>query len=187
MQIIVQGHGIEVTGPLRDYSFKKVGKFEEFFDNIQKVEVTLDARKINNLDRSQVCEITVWTAGKILRATDGASDMYAAIDLVYEKVKKQVEKHKEKLKHENRRASEKEKAEVMKMYEKSLKPKHKPGDVVVKVKRFAMKPLNPEEAAEEMEMLGHDFYMFRNANTHEINVVYRRRSGNYGLIEPEIY
>jgi len=186
MQIKVQGHGIEVTEPLRDYAIKKASKFEEYFDNIQKVEVTLDARRNDDLQRNQVCEMTVWSAGRILRATDGASDMYAAIDNVYKKVEKQIEKHKEKLKHEPRRRTEKSKEELMKTYEQKFTPKQKSSPVIVKTKRFAMKPLDPEEAAEEMEMLGHDFYMFRNSKTHEVNVVYRRSTGNYGLIEPEL-
>ncbi|MFC1767177.1 ribosome hibernation-promoting factor, HPF/YfiA family [Candidatus Margulisiibacteriota bacterium] len=186
MQITVQGHGMEVTEPLRDYTHKKVGKFEEFFDNIQKVEVTLDARKISSSKRSQVCEITVWTAGRVIRAAEGTSDMYAAIDLVFDKVARQIEKHKEKMKDKKKKQGHKEKEALMELYGQKVEPKHQASPAIVKVKRFPMKPLDPEEATEEMEMLGHDFYMFKNSKTHEVNVVYRRRTGNYGLIEPEL-
>jgi len=186
MQLIIRGHGIDVTAPLRDYAEQKFSKLEEFFGNIQKAEVTLEVRKIENQFRNQVAEITVWTAGKIVRATDGASDLYAAIDQVFQKIERQIEKHKEKLVHEVRRQSGKEKGERRKMINKGIQPKEEAGSVIVKVKRFAMTPIAPEEAAQEMETLGHDFYMFQNSKTGEVNTIYRRRSGNYGLIEPEL-
>jgi len=186
MHVIVQGHGIDVTAPLRDYAEKKVGKLDEFFGNIQKAEVTLEVRKIDDQFRNQVAEVTIWTAGKVLRATDGASDLYAAIDQVFQKLERQMEKHKDKLVHEKRRASEKAKEKVREMQAENLKPKEPAGPVIVKVKRFAMTPLTPEEATKEMEMLGHDFFMFLNSKTNEVNTVYRRNTGNYGLIEPEL-
>ncbi len=186
MQVIIRGHGMDVTAPLRDYAEKKVSKLDEFFGNIQKAEVTLEVRKIENQFRNQVAEITVWTAGKIIRATDGASDMYAAIDQVFQKLEKQLEKHKEKLVHEVRRTSEKVKEKIRGMFTEDLKPKEPVGPVIVKVKRFALTPLLPEDAAQEIELLGHDFFMFQNSKTQEVNTIYRRRSGNYGLIEPEL-
>lgn len=186
MHVIVQGHKMDVTGPLRDYAEKKVGKLDEFFGNIQKAEVTLEVRDNDDQFRSQVAEVTVWTAGKIVRATDGASDMYAAIDNVFQKLERQIEKHKEKLVHETRRQAEKSKEHVREMMKENFKPKETAGNIIVKVKRFAMKPLTPEEAAQEMELLGHDFYMFLNSKTNEVNTVYRRSTGNYGLIEPEL-
>ena len=186
MQIIIRGHGIDVTAPLRDYAEEKFGKLEEFFGNIQKAEVTLEVRKIENQFRNQVAEITVWTAGKIVRATDGASDLYAAIDQVFQKIERQIEKHKEKLVHEVRRQSGKAKGERREMINNEIKAKEVAGSVIVKVKRFAMTPIAPEDAAQEMETLGHDFYMFLNSKTGEVNTIYRRRSGNYGLIEPEL-
>lgn len=186
MQVIVQGHKIDVTGPLREYAEKKVGKLTEFFNNIQKADVTLEVRNNDDQFRNNVAEVTVWTSGKIIRATDGASDMYAAIDQVFAKLERQIEKHKEKLNHESRRHAGKAKEEFREMQVENLKPKQSVGPVVVKVKRFAMKPLTPEDAAHEMELLGHDFYMFMNSKTGEVNTVYRRASGNYGLIEPEL-
>jgi len=186
MRIIVQGHNIDVTEALKDYAEKKLSKIEEFFHNVQKAEVTLDFRKIDDKLRNNVAEVTVWTAGKVIRAVDGGSDMYAAIDQTMSKLLRQVEKHKEKLKHEVRRAGEKMKEAARMLSTERIKPKEKEGPVIVKVKRFAMVPLAPEEAAEEMELIGHDFYMFLNSKTNEVNTVYRRRSGNYGLIEPEL-
>ena len=186
MKIIVQGHGVEVTDALRDYAEKKIKKVEEFFGNIQKAEVTLDFRKIENKTRNNVAEITVWAAGKILRAADGASDMYAAIDQSMDKLDRQIERYKEKLKHETKSFRDKVKDYLRETVPEALKPKHPSGPVIVKVKRFAMTPLTPEDAAQEMELLGHDFFMFLNSTTNEVNTIYRRRSGNYGLIEPEL-
>jgi len=186
MHIIIHGHGMDVTSPLRDYVEKKIGKLDEFFGDIQKAEVTLEVRNIANQLRNQVVEVTVWTAGKVIRATDGASDLYAAIDQVYSKLERQVEKHKEKLTHETRRKSEKVKEKVRGMIGKFFQPKKKDGPSIIKVNRFASKPLSPEEAAQEMETMGHDFYVFLNAKTNQVNTIYRRSTGNYGLIEPEL-
>lgn len=108
MQIKISGHGIEVTPALRDYVQQKTAKLEEFFNSIQKVEVVLDARQIYDAERRQVAEVRAWLAGKkIIQAKEGGKDMYAAIDLVMQEVKKQIEKHKEKLGHEKIRKTRK--------------------------------------------------------------------------------
>lgn len=108
MQIIITGRGIEISGPLRDYVQEKAAKLEEFFDNIQKVEVVLDARSINDAERRQVAEIRAWMAGlRVVQATEAGKDMYAAVDLALEEAKRQIEKHKEKMVHEKRRAAKK--------------------------------------------------------------------------------
>ena len=108
MQINIQGHGIELTEPLRDYANKKIGRLTEFFSNIQKIQVTLDARKNDDFKRSQVVEVSLWAAGKkLIRATEAAQDMYAAIDLVFAELERQVIKHKEKHVKEIRRGASK--------------------------------------------------------------------------------
>jgi len=108
MQIKISGHGMEVTPALRDYVQQKAGKLEEYFKNIQKVEVILDARSIADADRRQVAEVRAWMGGnRMVQAKEGGRDMYAAIDLVLDEVKKQVEKHKEKMGHEKIRKTRK--------------------------------------------------------------------------------
>jgi putative sigma-54 modulation protein len=108
MQIKITGRGVEVSEPLRDYVQDKAAKLEEFFDNIQKVEVVLDARSINDAERRQVAEIRAWMAGlKMIQAIEAGKDMYAAFDLALEEAKRQIEKHKEKMVHEKRRAAKK--------------------------------------------------------------------------------
>lgn len=229
MQIKVTGHGIEITDALRDYVLEKVGKLEEFFANIQKAEVILDARKIDNVDRRQVAEIRAWAAGlKVIQAREGGRDMYAAIDLALEEAKRQIEKHKEKHVEEQKR-----KAKKVKQLSRELpKLKTETGPVLVRVKRFAHKPMTFDEAVAELKTLGQDFLAFRNTETKEVNVIrqnrdkiellrpekeltpeqaieelkntgenllifnnsatrlpsviFRRKSGNFGLIEPEL-
>ena len=108
MQIKISGHGIEVTPALRDYVQQKAAKLEEYFKNIQKVEVVLDAREISDAERRQVAEVRAWMGGnRMIQAKEGGRDMYAAVDLVLEEVKKQIEKHKEKMGHEKIRQTRK--------------------------------------------------------------------------------
>jgi putative sigma-54 modulation protein len=108
MQINISGHGLEVSAPLRDYVQEKVSKLEEYFKNIQKVEVVLDARSIDNVDKRQVAEIRAWMAGlKMVQAKEAGRDMYAAVDMALDETKRQIEKHKEKLGHEKIRKSRK--------------------------------------------------------------------------------
>jgi putative sigma-54 modulation protein len=108
MQIKISGHGIEVTPALRDYVQQKAGKLEEYFKNIQKVEIVLDARQIYDAERRQVAEVRAWMGGnKMVQAKEGGRDMYAAVDLVLEEVKKQIEKHKEKMGREKIRQTRK--------------------------------------------------------------------------------
>jgi len=108
MQINITGHGIEMTGTLRDYVQAKIAKLEEFFKNIQKVEVVLEAHSIDDAQRRQVAEIRAWMAGnKMIQAKEGGKDAYAAFDMALDEAKRQVEKHKEKMSHEKRRESKK--------------------------------------------------------------------------------
>lgn len=108
MQIKVSSRGVKITEPLRDYVHAKIGKLEEFFSNIQKIEVILDARTIDDVERRQVAEIRAWMAGlRVIQASEAGKDMYAAIDLVFEEAKRQIEKHKEKMVHEKRREAKK--------------------------------------------------------------------------------
>lgn len=110
MQITIQGHKVGLTEPLKEYAIKKLSKLQEFYQNIQKLEIILDVRDISDIKRSQVAEVSVWLAGKkVVRATEAGENMYAAIDLVLEELKRQVIRHKEKHTKEARRAAEKAK------------------------------------------------------------------------------
>jgi putative sigma-54 modulation protein len=186
MQYIVRGEHIEVTPALRDYAIKKVGRLEKYFDNTTSFSCYVTLRVIRG---EQTVEVTIPAPGVILRAEDTHEDMYAAIDLVVEKLERQIRKYKTKINRKFRQQGQK----IFVDTEPGVLPNQKvgveddEGDTVkiVKTKRFNLKPMDAEEAALQMDMLGHNFFVFNNAETDEINVVYRRKDGRYGLIEPE--
>lgn len=182
MQIIVQGHGLEITPYLRDYVHKKIAKIEQYFSNIQKAEVILDVRSIDERTRRQVAEVNMWLAGKkVIRASEAAGDMYAAIDLVLKEVERQTKKHKDKHVKEKRREAER----LKKSLGAPAPGIEKPSRAIVKVSRFSTKPMSPEEAKEELKLSKDDFIIFRNAETHSPNLVYRSGAKTLELIEPE--
>ena len=170
MQINIQGHGIELSQPLRDYATRKISKLEEFFKNIQKAQVTLDARCDDDSKRSQVAEVSLWVAGKkVIRASEAGQDMYAAIDLVIKEIEWQVKKHKEKRVREVRREAEKLK-QISHTYVPQMPSLG--GPALAKLKRFNISVMTKEEATAEQKKLGHEFFMFRDPNSGEINVIH---------------
>lgn len=181
MQIIVKGKNLEVTEALRSYALEKVGRIERYFDRILKTEIELSVEKNPKISEKQVVEVTIFTNGPILRAKEAAPDMYQAIDLVAEKLERQAIKAKKKMIDRSHHAKNpfKEAAVSASLEEEEEVPR------IVKTKSFTLKPMTPEEACLQMDLLGHDFFVFVNADTERTNVVYRRKDGNYGLIEPE--
>ena len=171
----IRGKNIEVTPALRDYVEKKVGKVTKYFDNVGEITVLLTVSK----DR-HIVEVTVPVQGILLRGQEATMDMYTSIDLVVEKLERQIEKHKTKLARKFRQVSFKE-AVV-----EEIKEAPEVEDFqVVKTKRFAVKPMDIQEAIMQMNLINHDFFVFRDAKTEAVNVVYRRKDGKYGLIDPE--
>ena len=181
MQIKITGRGIEITPSLRDYIHEKVGKLEEFFSNIQKVEVILDARATDDVERRQVAEIRAWMAGlKMIQASEAGRDMYAAVDLVVEEAKRQIQRHKRKHVHEQRRKAEKVKRELTAI----PYTEEETGPVLVKLRRASQKPMNLEEAKDELKLLKQDFLAFRNTETSELNVI-QKNGKEFELLRPE--
>lgn len=175
MQYIIVGKNIEVTEGLRSAVYDKIGKLERYFTPETEVHVTLSVEK----DRQKI-EITIPVKGNIIRAEEVSSDMYVSIDLVEEIIERQLRKHKNKLVEKQQAAASFNPAFVE---EEGYDDEE---IQIVRSKRFAMKPMDPEEACVQMDLLGHSFYVFRNADTDEVNVVYKRKGKNsYGLIEPE--
>jgi putative sigma-54 modulation protein len=182
MRYSIRGENIEVTPALREYVEKKVGRLEKYFDDISPntdAHVTLRVARDGN-----TIEVTIPMPGVILRAEDTHADMYAAIDLVVEKLERQIRKHKTKVNRKFRQEGSL----------KTLFAETVPGVAVedednaidfVRNKRFTLKPMDAEEAALQMDMLGHSFFVFSNSDTDQVSVVYRRRDGRYGLIEPD--
>jgi putative sigma-54 modulation protein len=172
MQVAVRGKNIEVTNALREYVEKKVGKLEKFVDQPMNAQVNLYVERGRH-----IVEVTAALNGLLLRGEEATGDMYASIDLVSEKLEKQLLKYKARFKKRGRENGISEVAAV--------EPVDTEG-VVVKTKRFTVKPLTLDEAIVQMNLLSHDFFVFANAETDRVSVLYRRKDGNYGLLEPEI-
>lgn len=193
MNIIVAGRHIEVTGALRARVTEKVGRLSRYFEQVQKAQAWLRVEPYPG--RNQVAEVTLWADGVVLRGEEASEDMYASIDLVVGKLEKQISKFRSKVIERRRTIAGRRKQQAVAAADAALRRGSEPeeaspdesasGQVAIRRrKRFELKPMTPEDAAVQMELLGHAFFMFRNAETLEINVVYRRADGSYGLIEP---
>ncbi|NLB17464.1 MAG: ribosome-associated translation inhibitor RaiA [Syntrophomonadaceae bacterium] len=175
MRFDIRGKNIEVTDALKEYVEKRLSKLERFIEDIKVAQVTLSVE-----GESHKVEVTIPLNGVILRGEEATGDMYSSIDLVVEKLEKQIDKHKTKLYRRYRGIN----------FKKSLVPELEAAETkveqfkILRTKRFALKPMDVEEAVMQMNLLGHSFFMFFNSATDEVNVVYRRNDGNFGLIEP---
>lgn len=178
MKIVIHGRNIQVTDALEDSICKKLSRLDKYFSEELEAQVTLSIEKNN-----QIIEVAIIFNGMYLRAQERNADLYVAIDLVVDKIYKQIRKQKTKL---------------LKKYHdnKDLKNSHilfdnieiddsEEEEKIVKNKRFPIKPMYKDEAILQMELMGHDFYVFINAETNGVNVLYKRKSGNYGIIEAE--
>ncbi|WIV12014.1 ribosome-associated translation inhibitor RaiA [Proteiniborus sp. MB09-C3] len=176
MKITISGKNMVVTDALRDVIEKKMGKLDKYFYEDVPVYITLSVEK-----NRQIIEVTIPFSGAIIRAEESTDDMYQSIDRVVDVLERQVRKHKTKLQKKNKGL------ETIRFENVQALPAGENGKEasIVRTKRFAMKPMDAEEAVLQMELLRHAFYVFRNAESDEVNIVYRRKDGNYGLIEPE--
>ena len=175
MNFIISGRNIDVTPGLKQAVEQKLGKLEKYFTPGTDIIVTLSVEK-----ERQKIEVTIPVKGNIIRSEQESSDMYVSIDLVEEIIERQLRKYKTKLiaKHQGGHDFRQEFIDE----DDGLDP----DDIqIVRTKRFGIKPMFPEDACIQMELLGHNFYVFSNAETDEVNVVYKRKNGSYGLIEPE--
>ncbi len=174
MRYIIKGRNVEVTEGLKSAVTDKIGKLDKYFTEETEAYVTLSVEK----ERQKV-EVTIPMKGNTLRAEETNSDMYVSIDLVQETLERQLKRYKNKI------VDRKHSGEV---FAPDFMDKDYEEDDTIKIeksKRFAIKPMDPEEACLQMELLGHNFYVFRNSETDEINVVYKRKGNTYGIIEPE--
>ena len=174
MRYTITGRNIDVTPGLREAVIEKIGKLERYFNQDTEAIITLSVTK----DRQKI-EVTIPVKGHIIRAEEQSTDMYVSIDLVEEIIERQLKKYKTKL--IDKKQSHIHFSEFYVQEETEADDEIK----IEKVKKFAMKPMDPEEACVQMELLGHSFYVFLNAETEEVNVVYKRKGQTYGLIEPE--
>lgn len=174
MKLIIVGRNIEVTPGLRSAVEEKIGKLDKYFNPETEVHVSLSVEK-----ERQKIEVTIPVKGSIIRSEQVSNDMYVSIDLVEEIIERQLKKYKNKL-VDKKQAH----ASFSSMY---LENDYMDDEEVsiVRTKKFAVKPMYPEDACIQMELLGHKFFVFNNAETGKVNVVYKRKGDTYGLIEPE--
>ena len=192
MNYIISGKNIDVTEGLKNAVYDKLSKLEKYFAEDAVAQVTFSVEK----DRQKI-EVTIPMKGHIIRAEQVSDDMYVSIDLVLEVIERQVNKHKKKLIDKEQNAAylqnsfveeetdEDDEIKIVRSKRFAVKPMY-PDDIkIVRTKKFEVKPMYPEDACIQMDLLGHNFYVFRNAETEEVNVVYKRKGNTYGLIEPE--
>ncbi len=175
MKFIILGKNIEVTPGLRSAVEDKIGKLEKYFNPDTEAHVTLSVEK----DRQKI-EVTIPVKGNIIRSEQVSNDMYVSIDLVEEIIERQLKKYKTKLiaKEQSAGCFKQDFIEKDYMDEEEVQ--------IVRTKKFDIKPMYPEDACVQMELLGHNFFVFCNAETDQVNVVYKRKGNTYGLIEPEV-
>ena len=173
MKMNITGRKIDISAGMRSFTEKKLLKLEKFFDNGAEAQVTLSVEK----DR-QTAELTIFYGGFVYRAEDTTEDMYASIDRAVDLIERQIRKNKTRLEKKLRGGAFDAIAGLPSFdEEKEFK--------IVKSKKHALKPMSPEEAILQMNLLGHEFFVFHNAQSDKIDIVYKRKDGNYGLIEAE--
>jgi len=175
MKFIVNGKNINVSDSLRERALKKLSKIEKFFKSDAECYLTFEIEKSRH-----ILEVTIVSTGLVVRAEETTDDMYASIDKVIDKLERQIRKNKTKL---GKRI--KQESLVPDNFQIDEKIEEENSFKIMKSKRFAIKPMNVQEAILQMNLLGHNFFVFSNGDTEEVNVVYKRKDGNYGLIEPE--
>lgn len=174
MNFIISGKNLSVTDGLRTAVEDKLGKLERYFTPDTEVIVTLSVEK-----ERQKIEVTIPVKGNIIRSEQVSNDMYVSIDLVEEVIERQLRKYKNKIVDRKQEGGNFQKAFMEKEFDEDDEVK------IIRTKKFGIKPMYPEDACVQMELLGHNFFVFRNAETDEVCVVYKRKGNTYGLIEPE--
>lgn len=175
MKFKITGRNINLTDGLTSQIEKKLGKLSKYFSDDTTANVTLSVQK-----DIHTIEVTIPVKGGLIRAEEGSSDMYVSIDLVEEIIERQIRRHRKKLIDRTQSAES-----FSKLFAEAEEPAEEEEIKIVKVKKFDFKPMDPEEACLQMELLGHNFFVFKNAETDETCVVYKRKNNTYGLIEPE--
>lgn len=175
MKVTVIAKNIELTEALKDIVQKKISKLEKYFEKDVEAKATLSVQK-----NRQIIEVTIPFNGAILRGEESTSDMYMSLDLVEDKLERQIRKQKTRLSRKHGGS-----VKFGELNDIDFKEIEDPGKLV-KVKKFGVKPMNSEEAILQMDLLGHNFFVFQDAESNKVNVVYKRKDGDYGLLEPEL-
>jgi putative sigma-54 modulation protein len=199
MKIQIKGRNVAVTDALQAYAEEKLMRVhrllqERHIDEVSRVELELIFEKNPSIADPNVAEATIFTRGPVIRAKESSNDMYASIDLVTDKLQRRVKKYHDKVYHKNERHARDKVGAALDIEPSPAVPAAAPEEIappptdghgrIVKTKQFALKPMGVDEATLQLELIGHDFFVFTNAETDSTNIVYRRRDGHYGLIEP---
>ncbi len=188
MKLVIHGKNIEITDAIRDYVNQKIEKAVNHFHNItNQVDIHLSVARNPRINPNQSAEVTVFANGNVIRAEESSENLYASIDLVADKITRQLRKYKER--RQSKKNNSTSTNEVYITEEAVItdlignRTPELPTEVV-RTKYFAMPPMTVTDALEQLQMVGHDFYMFLNIETNEINVIYERNHGGYGVIQP---
>ena len=187
MKLLIQGNNITVTDAIHDYVEEKVEKAVKHFQTITtKVDVHLSVARNARVTDKHKAEVTVYANGTVIRAQEGSENLYASFDLVSDKISRQLRKYKERLQDKHHHAVKTSGVVEDKPVEGDLIGNRAPElpSEVVRMKYFAMPPMTIEEALQQLQLVDHDFFMFRNKESKEINVIYMRNHGGYGVIQP---
>lgn len=190
MKLIVHGRQVEVTDWVREYVEKKVGRLERYLPQVKEARAELTHNQTRAASDRYTAQLTMWVNQNILRAEESTGDIFASVDAVVDKMYRQIEHYKGKRFQGKRRASHAAaaaaNAEAIAEYLSAGEETEEGAGEIVRVKEFPLQPMNELEAVEQMELLGHDFFLFLNPDEGGPNLVYRRRDGNYGLLKPRV-
>jgi putative sigma-54 modulation protein len=176
MKVTVIAKNMELTDALKEIVQKKISKLEKYFEKNVEAKATLSVQKSR-----QIIEVTIPFNGVILRGEESTSDMYKSLDLVEDKLERQIRKQKTRLSRKHGGS-----VRFGEIGESDIKSVEEDEGQLVRVKKFGVKPMNSEEAILQMDLLGHNFFVFQDADSNKVNVVYKRKDGDYGLLEPEL-
>lgn len=190
MKLVIHGRNIEITDAIREYVHQKLEKAaSHFLNSTNEIDVHLSVARNPRIDTKQTAEVTVYANGTVIRAEESSENLYASIDLVADKIARQLRKYKERRLDKKTHAQVKTSEVVNPVPVESTLIGDRTPELppeVVRTKYFAMPPMTMAEALEQLQLVDHDFYMFRNAETGEINVIYERNHGGYGVIQPRL-
>ena len=187
MQLMVHGRNVEITDRIREYVDKKVGKLERYLPQANEARIELTHNSTRAAADRYTSQITVWSNGQIMRSEESTSDIFASIDASADKMYSQIQRFKGRRFQGRRRASAaaNAEAEVAATLLEEVAEEEEPAQIIRR-KEFTLQPMSEEEAIEQMELLGHDFFVYYDMDDKNTNVVYRRRDGQYGLLQPKV-
>lgn len=183
MQVILQGRNVQITDRLREYVESKVDKLDRYLSSAGEARMELAIEQTKSAEDRHVAQLTIRSKGVLLRSEERSSDMFTSVDMVMDKIRRQIDRYRSKRRGRFRSGQAEQLAEL-EMEDEDLEDV--PEGHIVRTKHFQVTPMGPDEAVEQMELLGHSFFVFYNVEDDQINVVYRRRDGDYGLLQPDV-